>query len=164
MNGAQTVPLRVAFTHNLKQSQAEAEAEFDTPETVEAIRACLTELGHTVDLVEVSGPPAMAIARLEALNPDLVFNTAEGRLGRYREAFYPGIFENLGLPFTGSDPYVCTVTLDKNLTKTLLAPHGIRGARGVFVTRPEEAAKLDLRFPVILKPNFEGSSKGITQE
>ncbi|MCC7440383.1 MAG: ATP-grasp domain-containing protein [Bdellovibrionales bacterium] len=161
---APSSPLRIAFTPNLKQNASEAEAEFDTPETVEAIRGALAELGHTVDLVEVSGPPAMTIAKLEALNPDLVFNTAEGRLGRYREAFYPGIFENLGLPFTGSDAYVCTVTLDKNLTKTLLAPHGIRMARGAFVQKAEEALKLDLRFPVILKPNFEGSSKGITQD
>ena len=38
--------------------------------------------------------------------PDLVFNTAEGTRGRFREAFYPALFDRLGLPFTGSDAWV----------------------------------------------------------
>ncbi|MDE2291468.1 MAG: D-alanine--D-alanine ligase, partial [Elusimicrobia bacterium] len=88
--------MNIAFTHNLKASASEDEAEFDTLETVEAIQSALTKLGHQVELVEVGGPASLTVARLEALDPDLVFNTAEGRLGRFREAFFPGIFEQLG--------------------------------------------------------------------
>lgn len=156
--------MKIAFTHNLKLSDAEEDAEFDTPETVEAIRAGLTSLGHEVELVEVSGAPSRAIARLESLAPDLVFNTAEGRYGRYREAFWPGIFEQLGLPFTGSDAYVCTLTLDKQLTKNFLSHFKVPTPDAVFVTELDDIRGHNLRFPVILKPNFEGSSKGITQD
>jgi len=156
--------LKIAFTHNLKTSDSELEAEFDTPETVNALTLALRSLGHEVQLVEVSGPPSRVIARLEALHPDLVFNTSEGHAGRYREAFYPSVFEQLSLPFTGSDAYVCTLTLDKDMTKRVLRESGIPTPRSVLLQSARRLKRLDLRFPLILKPNFEGSSKGITQE
>jgi D-alanine--D-alanine ligase len=156
--------LKIAFTHNLKTSDSEIEAEFDTPETVNALATALRSLGHDVHLVEVSGPPSRVIARLEALHPDLVFNTSEGHAGRYREAFYPAVFEQLSLPFTGSDAYVCTLTLDKDMTKRVLRDSGIPTPRSVLLQSARRLKRLDLRFPLILKPNFEGSSKGITQE
>lgn len=156
--------MKIAFTHNIQITTAEEEAEFDTPETVAAIAAALTSLGHQVELVEVSGPASRLVARLEALAPDLVFNTAEGRVGRYREAFYPALFDQLSLPYTGSDAWVCTLTLDKKMTKLLVAAHGIPTPRWCYVERLVDLQEFDLRFPVIVKPNFEGSSKGITQE
>ncbi|MGE0615414.1 MAG: ATP-grasp domain-containing protein [Bacteriovoracia bacterium] len=156
--------MKIAFTHNLKVTDAEEEAEFDTKETVAAITDALTQLGHQVEPVEVSGPVSRTIARLEALHPDLIFNTAEGKTGRYREAFYPGIFDQLGIPYTGSDAYVCTLTLDKHMTKLMVAGQGIPVPRSQFFVTMAGAEKIDLRFPVILKPNFEGSSKGITQD
>lgn len=156
--------MNIAFTHNLKSSDSEDEAEFDTLETVHAIRDALTKLGHQVELVEVGGPASLTVARLEALNPDLVFNTAEGRLGRFREAFFPGIFEQLGIPFTGSDAYVCTLTLDKQLTKKVVGDNGVPTPRAKLVLSPADLEGFSPRFPVIVKPNYEGSSKGVTQD
>ena len=157
--------MRIAFTHNLKTSSAEAEAEFDTPETVAAIKKALESLGHEVEAVEVSGPASRTIARLEALSPQMVFNTAEGHRGRFREGFFPGIFEQIGIPFTGSDAYVCTLTLDKALTKKVVEEAGVLTPQSFFLKDAAEIEKLGalkLRFPLIIKPNFEGSSKGIT--
>ena len=59
--------MRIAFTHNLQLSTSEAEAEFDTPETVAGVSGCLRKLGHQVEPVEVSGPASRVVARLEAL-------------------------------------------------------------------------------------------------
>jgi D-alanine-D-alanine ligase len=156
--------MRIAFTHNLQLNPTEEEAEFDTPKTVDAISEALARLGHQVERVEVSGPASRTVARLEALAPDLVFNTAEGRTGRYREAFYPGLFEHLSIPYTGSDGYVCALTLDKQLTKMLVARHGIPTPGWAFVDDPKAPLPEDLAYPLIVKPNFEGSSKGITQD
>lgn len=156
--------MRIAFTHNLKLSDAEEEAEFDSPATVTMITESLRRLGHEVEPVEVSGPASRSVARLEALAPDLIFNTAEGTRGRFREAFYPGLFDRIGIPFTGSDAYVCALTLDKNLTKLVLAEHGVRSPRGRLVTTVADAeACAGFRFPLIAKPNYEGSSMGITE-
>ncbi len=156
--------MRIALTHNLRLSDSEEEAEFDTRETVDALASAIERLGHRVERIEVSGPASRTVARLEAFGPDLVFNTAEGRRGRFREAFYPGLFDELGMPYTGSDAYVLALTLDKQLTKLVLAQHGVSTPRWQFV---EDARRLQvsaLRFPVMVKPNFEGSSKGITQD
>ena len=85
--------MRIALTHNLRLSDSEEEAEFDTEETVNALAAAIERLGHRVEKMEVSGPASRTVARLEAFSPDLIFNTAEGRRGRFREAFFPALFD-----------------------------------------------------------------------
>ncbi len=156
--------MRIALTHNLRLSDSEEEAEFDTEETVNALAAAIERLGHRVEKMEVSGPASRTVARLEAFSPDLIFNTAEGRRGRFREAFFPALFDELGFPYTGSDAYALAVTLDKQLSKLILREEGVRTPGWQFIEKVSELKSDDLHFPVIVKPNFEGSSKGITQE
>ncbi len=156
--------MRIALTHNLRLSDSEEEAEFDTRETVEALAGAIERLGHRVERIEVSGPASRTVARLEAYGPDLIFNTAEGRRGRFREAFFPALFDELGMPYTGSDAYALSLTLDKQLTKLVLAQHGVPTPRWQYVEDPRQIQLNALRYPVIVKPNFEGSSKGITQD
>ncbi|QQR41596.1 ATP-grasp domain-containing protein [Myxococcus xanthus] len=156
--------MRIALTHNLRLSDLEEEAEFDTQETVNALAAAIERIGHRLERFEVSGPASRTVARLEAYSPDLIFNTAEGRRGRFREAFYPALFDELGFPYTGSDAYALAVTLDKQLTKLVLSKQGIRTPGWQYVEKLSELSAENLRFPVIVKPNFEGSSKGISQD
>ncbi len=156
--------MRIALTHNLRLSDSEDEAEFDSRDTVDALASAIERLGHRVERLEVSGPASRTVARLEAFGPDLIFNTAEGRRGRFREAFFPALFDELGMPYTGSDAYALAVTLDKQLTKLVLAQHGIVTPRWQYVESARQLQANALRYPVIVKPNFEGSSKGISQE
>ncbi len=156
--------MRIALTHNLRLSDSEEEAEFDTRETVDALASAIERVGHRVERIEVSGPASRTVARLEAYGPDLIFNTAEGRRGRFREAFFPALFDELGMPYTGSDAYALAITLDKQLTKLVLAQHGVATPRWQYVEDPRSLQANALRYPIIVKPNFEGSSKGITQD
>lgn len=157
--------MKVAFTYNLRRTDSEDEAEFDSAETVDAIAGAIEAAGHEVEKLEVSGAASTLMERLEASDPDIVFNLAEGSGGRMREAFYPALFEELGLPYTGSDAYTMALTLDKWLTKLVLERHGIDTPRSKLVTPSNLAhfceAGPGLAFPVIIKPNYEGSSKGI---
>jgi D-alanine-D-alanine ligase len=154
--------MRIAFTFNLQNTLSEAEAEFDTIETVESIIEALRRLGHAVYPIEVSGALPDVISDLTDARPNLVLNTAEGSHGRYREAFHPALFERLGLPYVGSDPYVCSLTLDKALTKSVVAARGLPVAESVFARSVADLGQARVSFPAIVKPNFEGSSKGIT--
>ncbi|HEX7507711.1 MAG TPA: D-alanine--D-alanine ligase, partial [Polyangia bacterium] len=161
--------MKIAFTHNLRLTDSEDEAEFDSVETVDAIANGLRASGHEVEKIEVTGPASHLAARIESFAPDLIFNTAEGKRGRTREAFYPGLFEELGFPYTGSDAYVMTVTLDKWMTKLILGAQGIDTPRARMVVpddmqRGRDIGMLGLSYPVIVKPNYEGSSKGIGDE
>lgn len=159
--------MKIAFTHNIKLTDSLAEAEFDTPETVAAIETGLRANGYEVELVDVNCPASHLVNRLEATQADLIFNTAEGLKGKYREAFYPGLFEQLAIPFTGSDAYTLTLTLDKEISKKVAESAGVEIPRGYLLTPDHYSRGLleskRCQFPLIVKPNFEGSSKGIDQ-
>src|SRR5256885_12030863 len=93
--------MKVAFTHNLRLTDvrdSEKEAEFDSAETIGAIAAALEAAGHEVEKVEVSGPASNLLERLEAIDPDIIFNIAEGANGRLREALYPALFDEMAIP------------------------------------------------------------------
>ncbi|HVI02826.1 MAG TPA: D-alanine--D-alanine ligase [Enhygromyxa sp.] len=152
----------IALTHNLQlDSSDEDEAEFDRPETIAFLVDQLRALGHEVEPIEVGGPIEATISRLRSLAPDLVFNTAEGRRGRVREGLWPSIFEELGLAYTGSDAFACVLTLDKRLSKRLAAAEGVPTPQAQLVERLADLDFESVIFPAIVKPNFEGSSKGI---
>jgi D-alanine-D-alanine ligase len=159
--------------------------EFDSPVTIEAIARVLRDMGHDVEKL---GDGRELLERLLAQSPDFVFNFAEGQgIGRCREARVPAVLEMLGIPYTGSDPLTLAVTLDKDCAKKLVQSEGIAAPRGFLVWNPKrsggspsilrtgvqqealleetnlEQRVLDagLEFPLIIKPAWEGSSKGI---
>jgi len=140
--------------------------EFDSPATIEAIAASLRDLGHEVELL---GDGRELLERLLADPPDFIFNMAEGQgISRAREARVPAVLEMLGIPYTGSDPLTLAVTLDKDCAKRLAQAAGVAVPRGIAVD-PQSATfntrssllHSQLSYPLIVKPAWEGSSKGI---
>src|SRR5262249_20799069 len=91
--------------------------EYDTRATIDALLEALRQLGHRPR--PLAGGRALIEALLSA-PPEIVFNIAEGRGGRSREAHAPAVCEMLGIPYTHSDPVAMSVTLDKALTKQLV--------------------------------------------
>ena len=132
--------------------------EYDSIATVEAIAAALHELGHRPRAI---GGGRRFVEALLARPPELVFNIAEGRGTRSREAHVPAVCEMLGVPVTHSDPLTLAVTLDKAMAKRLAASAGVATPRFAVVEGAGELAGLDLAWPRIAKPLFEGSSIGI---
>jgi D-alanine-D-alanine ligase len=136
--------------------------EFDSPVTIAAIAAALRARGHEV--VEL-GDGRGLVEKLLADPPDLVFNIAEGHgVGRSREARVPAVCEMLGIPCTGSDPSTLAVALDKAWARQVVAAEGVvKVPRGCVVT-PSQIADFPQApefYPRIVKPAWEGSSKGI---
>lgn len=158
--------MKIAFVFNLKRDTSLEQAEFDTPETIEAIHQALASDGHEV--IDMEMPPADRLhewmRRLTETKPDIVFNTAEGYHGIGRESLGPTLFEQLALPYVGSGPYGCFLTLDKFLTKQMVATRGVPVIEGYFINSAEDLQTVatDVVYPVFVKPNYEGSSKGIT--
>lgn len=113
---------------------------------------------HNVFLIEAD---MEAFNKLRDLNPDIVFNIAEGANGVSRESQIPAILEMLQIPFTGSDSLTLGICLDKSRTKEILTYYKIPNAKFLVVYNIEEIAQNEFEFPVIVKPISEGSSKGI---
>jgi D-alanine--D-alanine ligase len=156
--------MRITIAYNLRTDDTEATAELLTEADINRIHKAISSLQHTVTVVEVSGKPNAVIERLLESEPDLIFNLAEGTIGSSREAFYPGLYEQMGIPFTGGNASLLHLNLDKHLAKTVLSSHGISVPRGVLLTAKELDLPEDLQYPLMIKPNSEGSSKGITQD
>ncbi len=156
--------MRITIAYNLRTDDTEATAELLTEADITRIYEAIGSLQHTVTVVEVSGKPNEVIEHLLESKPDLVFNLAEGTIGSSREAFYPGLYEQMGIPFTGGNASLLHLNLDKHLAKTVLSSYGISVPRGVLITEKERNLPDDLQYPLMIKPNSEGSSKGITQD
>ncbi len=136
----------------------DAEAEYDSLDTVHAIRDVFTAAGmHTVLLECDETLPQ----KLASTHIDIAFNIAEGRSGRGREAEAPALLSLLGIPFTGSDETALCIALDKALCKKLLSAYRVRSPRYRIISSEKDIRMGGLHAPVIIKPNAEGSSKGI---
>lgn len=156
------------MTYNLKRDVCErdgvpidGDSEFDSPKTIDTIVRSLRAAGHAVHLVEATAqlPRWFLTHRV-----DLAFNIAEGTHGEHRESQVPAILESLGVPFTGSSSVTLAIALDKAKTKQILASEGIPTPAWQLFPTPHTPLNPRLGFPLIVKPNREGSSKGIWRE
>ncbi len=96
---------------------------------------------------------------------NIVLSLWSGAHLKSRRAIVPSICEAYGIAYVGADPYIQTICADKHLSKTLCATYGIKTAEDVVVSSEYEFPMLrSLRFPVVVKPNFEGGSIGIFNE
>ncbi len=91
-------------------------AEWDSEETIYAVRDALEAYGHEVTLIEADSD---AYEKLKAINPEFVFNVAEGFKGSSRESQIPSMLEMLGVNFTGSDSITIGICHDKSRCKEM---------------------------------------------
>lgn len=154
--------LKVTVVYNGKGSAVgtseDADAEYDTPETVLAVTSALKKICGSVSSLQVSD---RLPEELKANAPQLVFNIAEGIRGRGREAEVPALLNLLNIPFTGSDETALAASLDKELCKRLVSTYGVRVPESAVIASADELDGLSLPYPLIVKPNTEGSSKGV---
>ncbi|WP_095512458.1 D-alanine--D-alanine ligase family protein [Rubrivirga marina] len=139
------------------------DAEYEPEETVAALEAALRRLGH--EPVRL-GNAAAVLARMPDLGVDAAVNIAESYGSRNREAHVPVLLELAGVPCVGSDALSLSVSLDKHLTKTVVAAAGVGVPPGGVVPLGADAGALveaaGLAFPLMAKPRYEGTAKGIT--
>ncbi|OOQ58391.1 D-alanine--D-alanine ligase family protein [Mucilaginibacter pedocola] len=94
---------------------------------------------------------------------DIVFTIYGGSDSRNRLALVPAICEACELKFVGADVYARIVCQDKFLAKEFAKRHHIRSAAGILVDNLVSMPNIEtLKLPLIVKPNFEGSSIGIS--
>jgi len=145
------------------QAAADTYAEWDTWDTINAVKEAI-ECFHNVTLIEADHS---AVEKLKETRPDIVFNIAEGLNGVSREAQIPSMLDMLQIPYTGSDPLTLATCLDKARTKEILSYYKIPNAKFFIANHPNQIQFIShngfpkLKFPLIVKPICEGSSKGI---
>jgi D-alanine-D-alanine ligase len=161
--------MRVGLSYDLKEAVSlretapdDALEEYDSPTTIGYIQRAIEGLGHST--VRLGGGPEF-VRNILNEKVDIVFNIAEGR-GTYRsrEAQVPSMLEMLDIPYVGSDPECLAICLDKHLTKKLMKLAGIPTPEWRMIANLKELKETAWKgfpFPAIVKPAYEGSSKGI---
>lgn len=156
---------RVAVIANLKgetalpyDAPADAGAEFDKKETIQAIQAAIESDGHTTLFLPADTSLPFT---LRDFQPDICFNIAEGITGDGREAQVPALLELFRVPYTASRVVANGVALDKVMTKRIWHEMGLPTACYQEFATGDEPISYELRYPVFVKPAREGTGMGM---
>ena len=98
-------------------------------------------------------------ARLAELKPDIIFNALHGTPGE--DGTVQGMLDLMQIPYTHSGLGTSVIAIDKELTKMVLVPHGIRMPTGKVVESDSLFEQDPIARPYVLKPVNEGSSVGV---
>src|SRR3954468_14162638 len=88
--------------------------------------------------------------RLAELKPDVVFNALHGTPGE--DGTVQGMMDLMDLKYTHSGLTTSAIAIDKELTKLVLVPHGIRMPTGKMVESDSLYDADPLPRPYVLKP------------
>lgn len=116
----------------------------------------LEGLGHRATRIDMGRDVA---ERLREAAPDVVFNALHGTPGE--DGSIQGLMDLMGLKYTHSGLETSVIAIDKELTKMVLVPHGIRMPAGRIVDSESLFGGDPMARPYVLKPVNEGSSVGV---
>ncbi len=124
--------------------------------TGKGVAEALESRGHRVTMIDMDRDIAQ---RLAEVKPDVVFNALHGTPGE--DGTVQGMMDLMGLKYTHSGVATSVIAIDKELTKKVLVPHGIRMPEGQIVASESLHEKDPMARPYVLKPVNEGSSVGV---
>jgi D-alanine-D-alanine ligase len=136
-------------------------SDFCYDNEAEYVKESLSKRGIKVAIIR-GFPELYQKIKTNSLNADIIFNKYEGFHSRNREGLVPSFLELLEIPFVGTDAYGLSLSLNKFHVKLIAEYYGVRTPNFVLLERTEDIKTASsLRFPVIIKPNSEGSSMGV---
>jgi len=160
----------VGLTYDLKTDYKfkagdppDANAEFDHPLTIGVIADAIKSQGVKVKKI---GNVLNLLEKINNLDVDIVFNISEGASGRNRESQVPMLLEMAGIPYVGADALTLALTLDKIMAKKVFIADKIPTPKFLEI---KDISSFDedtdhMKYPLIVKPRFEGSSKGLNDK
>jgi D-alanine-D-alanine ligase len=129
-------------------------------------KKALLKIYINVETLAINCDIKTAIKKILNYSPDLIFNFVESIEGNSNfEGYIAGVFDLLGIPYTGNGPNCLGNCLSKLRTKQILISHGIRTPQSFYAQIQDEITKnaFVLKFPVILKLAREDASIGISE-
>lgn len=125
----------------------------------------LKKVGLNAETLNIKDDIQTMLNYLYENKPDVIFNFVEiyKDIARY-EMNIVGLFELLGIPYTGAPPLALANCQSKALTKRILSENGIRTPRFKLFRKKTKSYKSNLRYPIIIKPAYEDASVGIDNE
>lgn len=125
--------------------------------TGKGVMEALERKGHKVTGIDFNPKDIEPIINLDV---DLVFIGLHGKYGE--DGRIQGLLDILNLPYTGSGVMASSLAMDKYRAKILFDTIGIRTAEGQTVENNHDLTSSPFGYPVVVKPNREGSTIGLT--
>ena len=123
-----------------------------------AMFAACTALGYDAILVEFENDILSHLDTLKSV--DIVLIALHGGIGE--NGRIQGMFESLGIRYTGSDALSSAICMDKHISKLLAEDVGIATPRWKRIRKGQSIYKNEFDYPFVVKPNSEGSTIGLT--
>ncbi|KAF0194598.1 MAG: D-alanine-D-alanine ligase [Bacillota bacterium] len=124
-----------------------------------ALKEAIEDLGYEAHMI----PGDFDLLRkLDQANPDVVFNNCTGINDKSSQPQVAGMLELSKFPFTGSGQVANVLALYKPLTKKVLLFHNVSTPIFEVVSKIGEPMPTNISYPLIVKPEHEGSSIGIS--
>jgi D-alanine-D-alanine ligase len=124
-----------------------------------AISAACKELGH--DVLDLDPEFDVRLLVPDLLTVDLVFNGLHG--GDGENGVIPGFLQSLGVKYTGSRNEASAICMDKRISKALVHRKDLLTPNWVSLANNDPLPSVgDMVFPVVIKPNDQGSTIGLT--
>jgi len=123
-----------------------------------AIQLALEAIGYNVLGITMENKLGDIISDLHSV--DLVFLGLHGSIGE--NGTIQGFLESLGLKYTGSDPLSSAICMDKNISKIIARDSKVNTPNWEIVTRGQTLNEDNSEFPLVIKPNDQGSTVGLT--
>ena len=139
------------------------EALLEDKQKEETVKDVLKVLSKKYDCITMSADENI-IKNLRDEKVDLIFNLCNGLDGDSKLAQLPALFEFLSIPYTGSAVLGHGLAINKNYSSTIFKASNVPTPKFFPVFNIKEIEDIDLEFPIIIKPNDEGSSRGIHQD
>jgi D-alanine-D-alanine ligase len=144
-------------------SNGERLSEESVAEMAQQVQGAVQAVGYEAILIPLQRSLLNFLSRVKDENPEILVNLCEGYYGRPQwESNVAGIFELLGISFTGNVSRTLALCQDKHKAKAILKSCNLPTAPAELVRSADQA--IDLKFPLIVKPNNEDASLGIYPE
>ncbi|NLC03459.1 MAG: ATP-grasp domain-containing protein [Tissierellia bacterium] len=104
------------------------------------------------------------INNLKSEKVDMVFNLCNGINGFSRLAQLPAMLESANIPYTGSAVLAHALAINKMYSCTIFKSNNIPTADFLAVYNMDDLENVGIDYPILVKPNDEGSSRGIHQD
>jgi len=135
--------------------------------SLETGRSCIKALKKIGYKIKKFDPKFSSITSIKKNDGDIIFNALHGKEGE--DGKIQSFFEYIGIPYTHSGVLSSMIAMNKYYSKQLFIKHRIKTPKFFFLNKKDykninlrkEIKKNSLKFPIVLKPNDEGSSIGV---
>ena len=130
--------------------------------TGKACYQALKKKGYKVKILDARGN---FVSKLKKLNPKIVFNALHGKYGE--DGFVQSILEFLKIPYTHSGVVSSSLAMDKMLSRVIFKKNKLKVPKYFLIEKnykgnvEKKIKSKKIKFPIVIKPNNEGSSLGV---